>query len=90
MGKKRKFPVKVSFLFMNHWGSLYILPCVELSVNYSMPTIILQWWVFRVDIVIYKRFSNWFMEHVWSVLNFDFIKKKEKEIEIDEEDYEDE
>lgn len=55
-----------------------------------MPTIILQWWVFRVDVVIYKRFSNWFMEHVWSVLNFDFIKKKENEIEIDEDEYEDE
>ena len=39
-----------------------------------------------MDVVIYKRFPNWFMEYVWSVLNFDFIKKKENEIEIDEDE----
>lgn len=86
MGKKRKFPVEVTFLFMNHWGSIYILPSIELSINYSIPTIILQWWVFRMDIVIYKHLPDWFMDHVWSVLNFDFIKKKENEIEIDEDE----
>lgn len=86
MGKKHKFPVDIQFIFMNHWGSIYILPSIELSINYSMPTIILQWWVFRVDVVIYKRFPNWFMEYVWSILNFDFIKKKENEIEMDEDE----
>ena len=86
MSKKHKFPVDIQFIFMNHWGSIYILPSIELSVNHSMPTIILQWWVFRMDIIIYKFLPDWFMKHVWSVLNFDFIKKKENEIEIDEDE----
>ena len=81
MSKKRKFPVEFEFLFMNHWGSIYLLPNIEVSVNYSMPTFILQWWVFRLDIHIYKYLPDWFMKHVWSALNLDFIKKKENEIE---------
>ena len=39
-----------------------------------------------MDMVIYKFLPNWFMDHVWSVLNFDFIKKKENEIEMDEDE----
>lgn len=81
MSKKRKFPVKFQFLFMNHWGDLYILPNLQLSINYSIPTIIFQWWVFRLDMIIYKHLPDWFMKYVWSALNFDFIKKKEKEYE---------
>lgn len=73
---KNKFPIDFEFLFMNHWGSIYILPCMKLCVNYSMPTLILQWWVFRLDVKIYKYLPNWFMKYVWSPINFDFIKKK--------------
>lgn len=81
MRKKRKFPIKFKFIFMNHWGSIYLLPNIEVSITYSMPTIILQWWVFRLDIHIYRHLPNWFMEHVWSVINLDFLKKKENEFE---------
>lgn len=81
MRKKRKFPIEFEFIFMNHWGSIYLLPNIEVSITYSMPTIILQWWVFRLDIYIYRYLPNWFMEHVWSVINLDFLKKKENEFE---------
>ena len=81
MRKKRKFPIEFEFIFMNHWGSIYLLPNIEVSITYSMPTIILQWWVFRLDIHIYRYLPNWFMEHVWSVINLDFLKEKENEFE---------
>lgn len=81
MHKKRKLLIKFEFLFMNHWGSIYLLPNIEVSITYSIPTIILQWWVFRLDIHIYRRLPDWFMEHVWSVINLDFLKKNENEFE---------
>lgn len=79
MSKKRKFPIEFKFLFMNHWGDLYILPSLQLSITYSMPTFIFNWWVFRMDIIIWKHLPDWFMKYVWSFLNLDFIKKKEKD-----------
>lgn len=68
------------FYSMNHWGDIYILPSIHISVTYSMPTIIFQWWIFRIDWIIWKRLPNWFMKYVWSTLNFDFEwLKKDKE-----------
>lgn len=68
------------FHIMNHWGSIYILPSLEIDVVYSQPTIIFKWWIFRIDWVIWKRFPDWFMKYIWSTLNFDFEwLKKDKE-----------
>lgn len=69
--------MSVKFLFMNHWGVLYLLPSLEVSITYSMPTISLRWLVFRVDLEICRCLPNWFMKYVWGFLNFDFLVKKE-------------
>lgn len=76
MGKEI-IPISVNFIFMNHWGDFHILPSFRLSITYSIPTFIIEWMVFRLDIEIYKHLPNWFMNHVWSWMNFDFLKKKE-------------
>ena len=78
---KKKFPIEFKFLFMNHWGHIHLLPCLDVCVTYSMPTIMLMWLVFRLDIEIYKHLPDWFMSTIWSWLNFDFIKRKEDEVE---------
>ena len=67
---------------MNHWGIIDLLPAIRISVTYSRPTIILQWLVFRLDIEFWHRLPDWFMNSIWSILNFDFIKRKDEQ-EID-------
>lgn len=80
--KKKIFPIKFEFINTSHWGDIHILPEIIINVTYSMPTIILQWWVFRLDIIIYKHFPNWFMKYIWNTLNFDFsYLKKDKDTE---------
>lgn len=69
--------MKVKCLLMNHWGVVHLLPCLDISIIYSTPTIIFMWLVFRMDIIFYKRLPNWFMKYIWGFLNFDFIKKRE-------------
>jgi hypothetical protein len=67
---------------MRHWGFIYILPVLEISVQYSLPTITLSWWIFRLDIELYYHLSDWFMKYVWGFLHLDFIdwfKKKDDE-----------
>ena len=63
---------------MNHWGIIDLLPAIRISVTYSQPTITLQWLVFRLDIEFWYHLPDWFMNSIWSFLNFDFIKKKDK------------
>lgn len=70
------------FIFMNHWGSFHFIPNLNMSVSYSVPTFTFQWMVFRVDMCIYRHLPEWFMKYVWSIMNFDFLVKKE-----DTEDY---
>lgn len=79
--RKKKFPIEIKFLTMKHWGYLYLLPSLNLDVCYSMPTLIFMWWIFRIDIIIYKRFPDWFMKYVWNTLNldFDYLKKKKED-----------
>lgn len=79
--RKKKFPIEITFLTMKRWGNLYLLPSLILDVCYSMPTLIFMWWIFRVDIIIYKRFPDWFMKYVWNTLNldFDYLKKKKED-----------
>jgi len=81
--RKKKFPIEIKFLTMKHWGYLYLLPSLTLDVCYSMPTLIFMWWIFRIDIIIYKRFPDWFMKYVWNTLNldFDYLKKKKEDDE---------
>ena len=74
----RKLKIGIKFIFMNHWGDLWLLPCVYMNVTYSMPTFVFQWWVFRMDIEIRRRFPDWFMKYVWSVINLDFLCRKKK------------
>ena len=78
---KRIIPVSVRFINESHWGEIHILPALKLCVNYSMPSIIFNWWILRVDIIIYKRFPDWFMKYIWNTLNFDFgwLKKQKDE-----------
>lgn len=71
--------IKFDFLFMNHWGVIDLLPAIRISVTYSRPTITLQWLVFRLDIEFWYHLPDWFMNSIWSFLNFDFIKKKDEQ-----------
>ena len=73
--KKKPFPVKVSFMMTNGWGCVHILPSLELCVEYSRPTIIFNWWTFRMDIAIRRRFPDWFMNTVWKWITLDFGKR---------------
>lgn len=73
-----KHRVEVKFIFMNHWGHFDILPRITLSVVYNQPKIIVSWLVFRVDFDFYYHLSDWFMTHIWSIMMFDFLKRKEK------------
>ena len=61
------------------WGSVHILPSLELCVTYSRPVIIFNWWVFRMDIAIRHRFSDRFMNTVWKWINLDFSKRSKEE-----------
>ncbi len=58
---------------MRHWGLIYILPFVEISITYSIPTITISWWIFRLDTIIYYRLPDWFMKYVWGFFQLDFI-----------------
>lgn len=74
--------VKFKSILMRHWGFIEILPVLEISIQYSLPTITLSWWIFRLDIEIYYYLPNWFMKYVWGFLHLDFIdwfKKKDDE-----------
>ena len=78
--------IKFNPILMRHWGFIYILPVMEISVQYSLPTITVSWWIFRLDIEFYYRLPNWFMKYVWGFLHLDFIdwfKKKNGEDEDD-------
>ncbi len=68
------------FRIMKHWGNIYIFPNLYISITYNIPTIVFQWWIFRIDWIIWKRFPDWFMKYVWSTLNFDFewLKKDDQ------------
>lgn len=85
MERKRRLFRKVEFRFINmsHWGHIYIIPNLSLVVTYSQPTVTFEWWVFRVDVIIYRRFPDWFMKYVWSTLNLDFGWMKRKGDEED-------
>ena len=76
--------IKFNSILMRHWGFIYILPVLEISVQYSLPTITLSWWIFRLDIELYYHLPDWFMKYVWGFLHLDFIdwfKKKDDEDE---------
>lgn len=84
MGKsKRLFKhLDIQYINMSHWGDLYLLPSIKLDVNYSQPTFIFEWWIFRFDFIIYRYFPDWFMKYVWNTINLDFSwLKKEKDEE---------
>lgn len=68
-----------TFMAMNHWGDFHFLPGIELSITYSVPKFIFQWMIFRMDILINKHLPDWFMDHVWSVMNFDFLFNKDED-----------
>lgn len=72
--------IKFKFTLMRHWGSIYILPNIEISVTYNIPTIIICWWIFRLDIIIYYRLPNWFMKYIWGFFQLDFIDWFKKNI----------
>lgn len=72
--------IKFNPIFMNHWGIIDLLPSIRISITYNVPTIHFQWLVFRLDVVIYHELPDWFMNSIWSFLNFDFIKRKNKEV----------
>lgn len=75
-----KKPKHFKFYIMNHWGFIYILPSIQISVTYNVPTISFQWWIFRIDWFTWKRLPDWFMKYIWDTLNFDFNwLKKDKE-----------
>ena len=69
--------LKITLMAKNHWGDFHFLPDIELSITYQVPTFIFQWMIFRMDILIHKRLPDWFMDYVWSVMNFDFLFKEE-------------
>jgi hypothetical protein len=50
-----------------------------MAVCYAMPKITLAWMVFRLDIDFYYHLPDWFMNHVWSAMMFDFLVKKKPE-----------
>ena len=75
------FPVRFAAYRMSHWGELYILPELVLSIVYSMSTVSFKWWVFRVDLIVRRRLPDWFMKYVWGPLNLDFLDKKEEDDE---------
>ena len=75
-GRKKRLK-HLDFIFMNHWGGFYLLPSLSIDIVYGRATWTFVWLVFRVDYKSYKRLPDWFMEYVWSVMNFDFLKKKE-------------
>jgi hypothetical protein len=85
MGKtKRLFKrFDIQYINMSHWGDLYLLPSLKLVVNYSQPTFVFTWWIFRFDFIIYRYFPNWFMKYVWNTINLDFswLKKRKNEKE---------
>lgn len=79
MKKKREKRLKrFDFIFMNHWGGFYFLPSLEMDIQYSMPSFTFIWLVFRISWRSYHRLPDWFMKSVWSVMNFDFLRKKEE------------
>ena len=63
----------------NGWNSIHILPSLELDVTYSRPTLIFNWWVFRIDILIRYRFSDWFMNTIWKWMTLNFKKQNKEE-----------
>lgn len=65
--------IKFKFILMRHWGLIYILPLLEVNIVYSIPTITISWWVFRLDIIIHYRLPDWFMEYIWGFFQLDFI-----------------
>lgn len=65
--------IKFKFILMRHWGLIYILPLLEVNIVYSIPTITISWWVFRLDIIIHYRLPDWFMDYVWGFFQLDFI-----------------
>lgn len=71
--------VCVKFLFMNHWGHFEFLPRITMAVVHSQPKIMIGWLAFRIDFDFYGYLPDWFMEHIWSIMMFDFLKKKEDE-----------
>lgn len=81
-----KSKIGFKYINMSHWGHLSLLPCIDLIVNYAMPTLQLKWWIFRLDIEFYFYLPDWFMKYVWNTLNLDFSwMKKQKEEEEEEE-----
>lgn len=76
--------VKFKYINMGHWGNIHLLPCIDVVVQYNIPTIEFKWWIWRVDMEIYKRLPDWFMKYVWNSLNFDFSWMKKKD---EKEDY---
>lgn len=58
---------------MRHWGLVYILPSIEVYISFNIPTIAIYWWIFRLNIEIHYRLSDWFMRYIWGFFQLDFI-----------------
>ena len=76
--------IGLKYINMSHWGHLCILPHLDLCVTYSQPTLMIEWWIWRIDIEFWYRFPDWFMKYVWNTMNFDFSWMKKEEEEEDE------
>lgn len=69
--KKR---IKFKFILMRHWGIIYMLPSIEVSMTYNMLTFIISWWIFQFDILLYYRLPDWFVKYIWGgFFQLDFI-----------------
>ena len=51
--------VKFKYINMSHWGHICILPHLDLCVTYSQPTLMIEWWIWRIDIEFWYRFPDW-------------------------------
>ena len=75
--------LRTKFTRMSGFGHLCLLPHIDISMSYSMPTIIFEWWVFRFDLEIWAKLPNWMMK-VWDVITLNILDNRSKDKEDDE------
>lgn len=68
--------ITTNFIKMSGWGDLMLFPHIDISINYSIPTIMVGWWVFRFDIKIWHRMSDKTMK-IWDFITFNRSKEEE-------------
>lgn len=73
--KKQLDPVELKFRRLSRGTTLYLLPCINISMDDTVPTIKAIWWVFSLEITINRHLPEWFMEQFWNTVMLKFINE---------------